>query len=283
MWAASRVRVDMESGYSDGSMSATRTSTEACLSCGASFNGRYCSSCGERAVHPGDMRLGHLTHDFLHELTDLDGKIWRTIRALLFEPGRLTAEYWAGRRGPWVKPLRIYLIVTALQLLLAANASGPMGLRVWVNRAANGEPNYTVGQVPTGSVQSPVAEELNRRIQSVYLWDRYLSLGLFAACSLLINRKLQPHYGAHLIFALHYYSFESIIAGLMVRIAPNASPLIPVGIGYVYLFFALRKIYRRKFFATFAVTIGLFTAVAVSEAIVVAGTVLAVAKLWHTG
>ena len=260
-------------------MSAAHTSRARCLSCGAPVEGHYCSGCGEPAVHDGDMRVRHLLHESLHEFTHLDGKIWRTVVALLFQPGRLTAEYWAGRRGQWVRPLRIYLIVTALQLLLASNASGPLGFRVWVNEGAQGEKNYTIGQRST-SAQTLVDEELNHRIQSVYLWVRYISLGIFAACSLLLYRKLQPWYGAHMIFALHFYSFESVISGLMVRIAPDASPLITVGTGYVYLFFALRRIYRRGFFSTFGGTVALYVTVASADALVLAATVFAVARFW---
>ena len=103
---------------------------------------------------------------------------------------------------------------------------------------------------------------------------------LFAGCSLLLYRKRQPYYGAHLIFALHYYSFESIVSGLMVRIAPDARPFIPLAVGFVYLFFALRRIYRRGFFATFGGTIALFISVTSIDALVLAGTVFCVATFW---
>src|SRR5882724_3693811 len=107
--------------------------SESCGTCGATLAGRFCHQCGEPATHHGDLALRHLAHDFLHEFTHVDGKILRTLLALLFAPGKLTAEYWKGRRGMWVMPLRLYLVITALQMLLAANASGPLGLRVWTH------------------------------------------------------------------------------------------------------------------------------------------------------
>lgn len=74
--------------------------------------------------------MGHLAHDFWHEVTHLDGKIWRSFRALLLQPGLLTQQYWEGRHGRWMRPLRIFLIVPALSLILAPEAAGPLGLRL---------------------------------------------------------------------------------------------------------------------------------------------------------
>ena len=95
-----------------------------CLSCGATVSGRYCGACGEKRVGSHDLQVGHLAHDFWHEFTHLDGKIWRSFRALLFQPGLLTQQYWEGRHGRWMRPLRIFLIVTALSLILAPEAAG---------------------------------------------------------------------------------------------------------------------------------------------------------------
>lgn len=225
-------------------------------------------------MHDGDLRSRHLAHEFVHEFTHLDGKVLRTLRALLFQPGRLTREYWDGRRGPWVRPLRLYLVISALQLLLAANSSGPLGLRVWAVNGSKPGQNFVVGTRPVGQLSgSPINEELNHRIQSVYLWVRYLSLGVFAAAGLLAYRKLQPYYGAHLIFGLHYYSFEYLVNGLTARIAPDAGPPIAIPLGFVYLLLALRKLYGQKFGRTFAKSLLLFLAVALAEMLIVVASV----------
>src|SRR4249920_3566887 len=70
-----------------------------CSTCDVELAGPFCHQCGEAHPHEGDLALRHLLHDAVHDLTHLDGKIWRTIRALLVEPGRLTKEYWEGRRS----------------------------------------------------------------------------------------------------------------------------------------------------------------------------------------
>ena len=228
-------------------------------------------------MHDGDLSLRHLTHEFLHEFTHLDGKIWRTLHALLLKPGLLTEEYWAGRRGMWVRPLRLYLVISALTLLLAASAAGPLGLRMWVTSAGH----YFVGSRPANAPAAAlINEELSHRVQSIYLWVRYLSLAGFAAASLITYRKRQRYYGAHLIFAMHYYSFEYVLSAVVSKLWPESSAPVIVGLGFVYLWAALRRIYREGWFRTLLKGWFLFLAVAIGEMVTVGGAVFAAATFW---
>ena len=52
----------------------------------------------------------------------LEGALWRTLVALLWHPGRLTVEYFAGRRARYIAPLRLYL--TFSLILFAFGMSG---------------------------------------------------------------------------------------------------------------------------------------------------------------
>ena len=38
-----------------------------------------------------------------------DGRLWKTLSALLFRPGFLTREYLAGRRRRYIRPARLFL------------------------------------------------------------------------------------------------------------------------------------------------------------------------------
>jgi hypothetical protein len=66
-----------------------------------------------------DLRRFLLTH-VVHEVFDLDGKLARTLQVVFTQPGRLAADYVAGRRKPFVSPLRLYLIMFVLQAFLPA-------------------------------------------------------------------------------------------------------------------------------------------------------------------
>lgn len=53
---------------------------------------------------------------FLREATgryvSLDGRLWRTLAGLLFRPGFLTREYFAGRRRRYIRPARLFLVLS---------------------------------------------------------------------------------------------------------------------------------------------------------------------------
>jgi hypothetical protein len=85
--------------------------TRACRNCGAIVTGEYCAACGqETAVQLPTARV------FLREATgryvSLDGRLWRTLAGLLFRPGFLTREYFAGRRRRYIRPARLFLVLS---------------------------------------------------------------------------------------------------------------------------------------------------------------------------
>jgi hypothetical protein len=90
-----------------------KPATTACATCARPLAGRYCSQCGEEALDLHALTIRHfIAHTLVHETLHLDGKIWRTLRCLLFRPGFLAAEYCAGRHRPYVNPVRI--LITAI-------------------------------------------------------------------------------------------------------------------------------------------------------------------------
>ncbi len=69
----------------------------ACLNCGTALIGSHCHACGQAAhVH---KTLGVFFSDLLHGVFHFEGKIWRTLPLLAWNPGRLTREYTDGRRA----------------------------------------------------------------------------------------------------------------------------------------------------------------------------------------
>jgi uncharacterized protein DUF3667 len=90
-----------------------------CDNCGAPVPGRYCSACGQR-LEPPVHSLWHFTRVATEDLTHADSRLWRTLTALLFKPGRLTREFLAGRRARYLPPVRLYLVLSVLFFLIAS-------------------------------------------------------------------------------------------------------------------------------------------------------------------
>ncbi len=88
-----------------------------CLNCGAVIPDRYCSHCGQENLETRES-LGHLVGHFLSDITHYDSKFLTTLRDLLFKPGFLTREYFAGRRMSYLNPIRMYVFISALFFLV---------------------------------------------------------------------------------------------------------------------------------------------------------------------
>lgn len=89
-----------------------------CRNCGAGLTGDYCPACGQRRFRPQDRRIGHLLGEAFGALTDFDSRIWRSLRAVLLQPGRIARDYIDGRRAHWVSPLRLFLLANLLYFLI---------------------------------------------------------------------------------------------------------------------------------------------------------------------
>jgi hypothetical protein len=61
-----------------------------------------------------------LLRDLMEDLLDLDSRFMRTIKPLLFKPGKLTRDYMDGRRFRYAPPMRLYIFSSILFFLLAA-------------------------------------------------------------------------------------------------------------------------------------------------------------------
>ncbi len=96
----------------------------ACLNCETPLVGSHCHNCGQVAhVH---KTLGAFFHDLLHGVFHFEGKTWRTLPLLAWNPGRLTREYVDGRRASYVSPIALFLFVVFLTFALFNLTSNPI-------------------------------------------------------------------------------------------------------------------------------------------------------------
>ena len=107
-------------------LSASPAPTRECRNCNAPVTGEFCAACGQETA----LKLP-TARAFLREATgryfSLDGRMWRTLAALLFRPGFLTREYFAGRRRRYIRPARLFLVLSlALFAALRFFASAPL-------------------------------------------------------------------------------------------------------------------------------------------------------------
>lgn len=97
-----------------------------CYNCqhSALDSNRYCNHCGQKLKINLDPTLKDIVHDGMHEFLHIDGKIFKTIKYLLWRPGFLTAEFLKGRRAEFIHPIRLYLTLSVMFFVLQSWAPG---------------------------------------------------------------------------------------------------------------------------------------------------------------
>ncbi len=126
----------------------------ACADCGAPLAGRFCAACGQDAAHRLDRPLRALVAELASETLGLDGRVARTLAALVRRPGAVAAEFMAGRRTRWTSPLRLYLAASLLFFVVAAlRPSDSVNVRI----AVPGAPAVTTPEERARIVADEVA------------------------------------------------------------------------------------------------------------------------------
>lgn len=220
-------------------------SNNTCANCGTVLRGEFCSACGQKRFVESDRRFGNLAQQFVESATDLDGRLWGTLRALLFQPGLLSRDYMDGKRVRWMSPIALFLLVnlvyffSALQSDFATPFSWEVPGEIKLELRDDVSPEDAARLLEdSGPFHSIVTVELiQRRIEERnaaalaesngtrgYGYRDYqqeydaavpevskalaiLHVPLLALALMLLFRKKQRYYAEHFVVALHLIAF----------------------------------------------------------------------------
>ncbi len=87
-----------------------------CKNCGNEFTGNFCNQCGEE-VYEKRISFKYILVHILDAFDLADGLIF-TIKQLSLRPGKAVAEYIKGKRKEYYNPLKYYLLLVAVVLII---------------------------------------------------------------------------------------------------------------------------------------------------------------------
>jgi len=224
----------------------------ACANCATPLTGKYCYACGQKTT-PLTPTLKYFLHELTHELVNVDGRIYRSLRLLLTLPGSLTREMFLGRRASYVSPIRLYLIASVLYF----GMGGLFGVY--------GNDDFLKYTADPGEVVDPAfverMAEANRTIAiaiNVQLPRAlFVLVPLFAALVMLVRRRGGHTYPQHLYFALHLHATYFFLAAAGVLAGLVTLPYVePVTGAFIllylvaYFFVAFRRVYDTTIWGT---------------------------------
>lgn len=90
-----------------------------CLNCKTPLDvsDRYCSYCGQ-INSTKKLSLGDFFNEFFAGLFAYDSRLHRTLRSLLFRPGKISKDYIEGKRQQYANPYRFYLSASIIFFIL---------------------------------------------------------------------------------------------------------------------------------------------------------------------
>src|SRR4249920_1982551 len=142
-----------------------------CENCGAVLLGDHCYSCGQPTK--GLIRqFSAIIGDFADTVLNIDSRIIHTVGPLLFKPGFLSLEYFAGRRVRYVSPVRLLVFIAVVTFLVA------QWLTPDLQANANGDGPIVFDSDSNGfSSATSVAEVIKRRDDAIARIDRSVPQG----------------------------------------------------------------------------------------------------------
>jgi hypothetical protein len=213
-----------------------------CASCGERLAGRFCSQCGEERLDLHSLTVGHFLTHAVHEVFELDGKIWRTLRGLVFRPGFLPLEYCAGRRRRYINPFRllitaaiVYALSTSGGIQIAATV-GPVVLSLAPAAVKEGtsieetvkrvDRFHLLGGMLAGRKEAEgpegemAREKFRERLEKFAEPLSFANVLLLALTLQVLFCRKRAHFVEHGVFSMHFMSF-ALFTGVLFLPAPR--------------------------------------------------------------
>ncbi len=155
-----------------------------CLNCGhpLELSDRYCPYCSQ-ANTTKHLSIRDFFEEFLGEIVNLDTRLVRTLKTMLWRPGAISLEFIEGRRKTYANPFRLLLSVAIIYFLML-NFSGDFDR---LDREGRSPSNFIMNMIPDLDPDDSAREEILARLDNPKL-KGLDSLGIKGLDSLSIQR-----------------------------------------------------------------------------------------------
>lgn len=201
-----------------------------CPSCGRDNTTAYCASCGERRRDASDLTLRGLVQQAVEALTNVDGRLLRTFRCLVTEPGALTVAFVRGRRKPFLGPVALFFVANVLFFAIES-MSGGIVFSTPLASHLNQQPWSGAAQMlVTGRLAAEgttLAAYTGRFDGAIALHARSLILVMvvaFVPLAAVTFRRGRRPFAVHAVFSLHLYAYLLLLFSLATLVPAAGMP-----------------------------------------------------------
>jgi Protein of unknown function (DUF3667) len=244
----------------------------------------FCPGCGQE-VRLKPPTVGEFLQQFGGAYLSTEGALWRTLKLLFTRPGALTRAYLDGRRKHYVLPLRLYLTLSVVALLLVrllgnvaplSGADSPelatamrqaqptaivnfygskAGLRQGV-LVCERMPQWVCERIGQQVRADPAGflaklKQANQRVLANWSIVMLVLLPLFTVGLRLVYADRPMVYAEHLVYALHLHAFWACVLPLLL-VEWQPLTLLTIAVMVVYTLMAERVVYGGRWWARLA-------------------------------
>jgi hypothetical protein len=229
-----------------------------CKNCGTSFEGNFCSHCGQKAdIHR--ITLGHFFHELFHVLTHTDKGILLLAKDLITRPGHVAREYLDGKRKKYFHPLS-FLVITAAVFAYVSYQTGYLKL-ISTSRGPSTENTSGIANPVTSPDSLSFREAMGEAFQISIDNEKVLSLvlifPLMSFFTWLLFKRSKTNFAENLVLSSFIIAESNIVFTLVFipafLLAPQAAQLnnnIYHVVFLIYMVVAYRQFFKNNIFLT---------------------------------
>lgn len=188
-----------------------RQSGFTCPNCEQSNAGKFCTRCGQKEIHAGDLSLEHAWHHLFHELFHVDGKIFNSLKLLFTRPGQLTLDFFEGRRARHIHPIRLFLVLGAA-FFLFARVTSMIDLRFEFLQHSPQAGKIEQAFAKKGMTIQQFSDRANARVNEAFKTIYLCAIPTQGFWMWVMFRRRRPYFAEHLVMVLHLACFNMIVA-----------------------------------------------------------------------
>jgi hypothetical protein len=253
-----------------------------CTNCDSAASESYCAHCGQKKFSRDDLRFTNSVRAFLSEVFDLESALGKTLRLLVTRPGKLTREFLSGKQKSYVSPVKLYLMVIAVNFLVYAHLDDYSLINVGFLKRLGQHITVLQQILERAHQRSGLGTEefyhlVNGRVNDILPILLYFLIFALALVLTLQFSAYKLYYVEHLIFALHFMSFGFLRDVALLPLQWVSAPVtfgVSILTTLVYLFLALRKVYGLQTKALFWNTLLCYGVFFILFTVTIAGAVL---------
>ena len=240
-----------------GSKAVAELTDTHCRNCGFQLwvpTRKYCAQCGQR-TQLNVPTVREFFHEFVGHYVAFDGKFFHTLKLLLFFPGRLSKEYFAGRRQQYIGPLKLYLTFSLIFFIAFKFAIVPETPKQTAQSSQAAIAKYTaapkVSTAPVGNVNPFGDRALIQSVREYGAYTMFFLIPVFAVFTRMLYTRRTLNFGSHLVFAFHFNAALFLLLSVaMLMPATRWTAAAIFLIVTIYLFIAMQVMFGGRHLLT---------------------------------